>query len=233
MNSAGSNRVRMGISNWGWSSCPILKISTVTRPPSLVGPVSGVNNSVIRPAIKLFCGCCNELCPRSNNSESGTHCWWANKNPRAWFTLIAWSCYAVNAGTPIDANRKANTVDVWNLGRCECFWPQFCRELWLRFWLNLSWMKYHQIHVLNINTVHSIPITGFLCGTQPRWHWMNGSLCRTCLTFKPAQTHSLSSFQYPPLSMCFNRSMDANLLAISRLGAWWLLSTEQRRKIAL
>jgi len=33
--------------------------------------------------------------------------------------------------------------------------------------------------------------------------------------------------------MCFRLSIDANLLAMSRLGAWWLLRTEHRRKIAL
>src|ERR1700735_2564285 len=78
-------------------------------------------------------------------------------------------------------------------------------------------MKRHQIQVLNVETMHSIPTIGLLWGTQPRCRWMNGSSCRTRLTFKLPQTHSPSSFQYLPLSMCFRQSMDANLLAISRL----------------
>lgn len=59
--------------------------------------------------------------------------------------------------------------------------------------------------------------------------------CRIFNTDSLACTQSflLSNQQYPPLSRCLTPSIDANLQAISQLGAWWLLKIEHTWKTLL
>lgn len=56
---------------------------------------------------------------------------------------------------------------------------------------------------------------------------------KNIVTSFPGPTHSPSSYHFPPLEMCLNRSISAILKAMSLLGAWWLLRTEHRRNTAL
>lgn len=102
-------------------------------------------------------------------------------------------------------------------------------------WPLVEWSLYGRKHLVRIVGLvpKYVPIDGTQGGTHPRCRWMKGSSCKMFLTLGPARTHSSFNFQYPPLKICFKLSIDANLLAISRLGARWLLKTEHKRKIAL
>src|SRR5882762_1219089 len=105
----------------------------------------------------------------------------------------------------------------WN-----CIAPGHWRRFAPRFWMNTAYNeKYISINGQRHKWVKlGAPVQGKFGGTQPKCRWMNGSSCKTLRTFSPAWTHFPSFSQYPPLSICFSRSIDANLFAMSRLGAW-------------
>lgn len=78
-----------------------------------------------------------------------------------------------------------------------------------------------------------VPLSFFGVSVHPRSCCISSCREKKFVTAFPGPTQSHSSFHFPPLATCLNRLISAILKAISRLGAWWLLRTEQRRKTAL